>query len=68
MANYEFNNSQGDYINYSDALGDLFDDDDSSAFPPKLSDYQDADMTNEPLVTVNKARFDIFNQYKKCIN
>ena len=37
MADYEFNNSQGNYINYSDALDDSFDDDDSSAFLSEIS-------------------------------
>ena len=62
MADYEFNNSQGDYINYSDTLDDLFDDNDSSAFPLKISEYQDVNMTKEPFITVDKARFDIFKQ------
>ena len=64
MADYEFDNTKGDYINYSDALDDLFDEKDNSAFPPKILEYQDADMTEEPLITVDKARFDIFKQYK----
>ena len=45
MADYEIDNTQGDYINYSAAPDDLFDEDDYSAFPPKISEYQDADMT-----------------------
>ena len=65
MTDYEFNNNQGDYINYNDALDDIFDGDDNSSFPPTTSDYQDPDMTKEPLVTVDKARFDVFNEYKK---
>ena len=64
MADYKFNNNQGGYINYSNALDNRFHDDDNSAFPPKILDYQDADITKEPLDTVDKARFDIFNQYK----
>ena len=34
------------------------------SFPPKLSDYMDAGTSRYPTVTVNKARFDIFSQYK----
>ena len=64
MADYELDNTQGDYINNSDALDDLFDEDDSCAFPPKLSEYQDADMTVEPVISMDKARFDVFIQYK----
>ena len=59
MADCEFDNTQGDYINYSDALDDLFGEDDNNAFPPKISEYQDAHMTEEPLITVDKAYFDI---------
>ena len=36
MADYELDNTQGDYITSSDTLDDLFDEDDSCAFPPKL--------------------------------
>ena len=48
MADYELDNTQGDY---------------NSAYPPKVLDYQDVDMTKEPFITVDKARFDIFKQY-----
>ena len=34
------------------------------AFPPKLLDFLDADIYRHPTVTVNKARYNIFNQYK----
>ena len=50
-------------LKYSDALDDIFDNEDNSTFPPEISDYQDANMTKEPFITVDKARFDIFNQY-----
>ena len=64
MADYEFDNTQGDYINCNADMDDLFDDNDNSAFPPEVLDYQDMDMAKEPLITVDKTRFDIFKQYK----
>ena len=64
MADYEFDNTQGDYINCNADMDDLFDDNDNSAFPPEVLDYQDMDMAKEPLITVDKARFNIFKQYK----
>ena len=64
MADYKFDKTQGDYINCNADMDDLFGDNDNSAFPPKVLDYQDMDMAKEPLITVDKARFDIFKQYK----
>ena len=37
MADYEFDNNQGNYINRNANLDDIFDDDDISVFPPKVS-------------------------------
>ena len=39
MTEYEFDNTQGDYITCNADLDDLFEDGDNSTFPPKVSDY-----------------------------
>ena len=44
-----------------------FDEEDnqSYSFPPPLSDYESADMSIQPGITVDKVRTDIFIQFKK---
>ena len=68
MADYEFDNAKGAYINYQENDFDSFDFDDpkmsSSKFPPKISEYISADMSVQPGITMDKARGDIFTQYK----
>ncbi len=55
-----------DFHDGSMAEEDYFSDDDSPTvgFPPKLSDYRDANFATHPGITVDKARTDIFGQYK----
>ena len=43
MVHYKFDNTRGDYINYSAAPDDLSEDNTYSAFPPKLPGYEDTD-------------------------
>ena len=45
-----------------------FDDDDdnqSYSFPPPLSEYEAADMSVQPGITIDKARTDLYIQFKK---
>ena len=58
--------TSSDYIHPGDDDDCWLDDDDESigAFPPKLSNYVDANTSIHPTVTVDKARSDIFSQYK----
>lgn len=49
--------------------GDDSDDDgspnDAGGFPPRVKDWKDVDYGKQPLVTVDRARRDVFNQYIK---
>jgi|SaaInl74LU_5_DNA_1037368.scaffolds.fasta_scaffold13393_2 hypothetical protein len=49
--------------------GDDSDDDgspnDAGGFPPRVKDWKDVDYGKRPLVTVDRARRDVFNQYIK---
>ena len=59
----EYENVLDDYIHPGEV--DFYDDfDPSSSFPPKLSEYQYADMSVQPVITVDKATPEIFDQYK----
>ena len=40
----------------------------SYSFPPPLSDYESADMSIQPGITVDKARTDLYIQFKKEFN
>ena len=68
MTNYEFDGAKGGYTNPAEDIFDSFkfDDDEqsSSGFPPKISEYTSTDMSMQPGITMDKARTDIFTQYK----
>ena len=67
---YDFANELigGNYIldpDLEDDLCDVLDDEEeTSDFPPKISEFLAADMSIQPQITIDKARSDIFQQYK----
>ena len=42
----------------------LDDEEETNDFPPNLSEFKAADVSIQPQVTIDKARVDIFQQYK----
>ena len=44
------------------------DDNQSYSFPPLLSEYEAADMSVQPGITIDKARTDLYIQFKKEFN
>ena len=66
---YDFANKLiGNYIldpDLEDDLCDVLDDEEeTSNFPPKISEFLATDMSIQPQITIDKARSDIFQQYR----
>ena len=58
----------GKYILDADLEDDLYDvlddEEETNGFPPNLSEFEAANMSIQPQITINKAQSDIFQQYK----
>ena len=69
MGDYSIpNTSSNPNPSEEDDSAEVFGDEDGDTpdgFPPKLSDYQEADLSKQSLISVDKARSDIFQQYQK---
>ena len=64
-ADFGIANAKGNYIfeeEFDDTLLDACNK--PSSFPPKISKFEAADMMIQPQITVDKARNDVFSQYK----
>ena len=62
MADFGIVNAKGNYILDSALDDECLDDCKSSASPPKISEFEVADMSIQPQITMDKARNDVFLQ------